>query len=62
MTTLLVDDVILSGGTLVSIAEKLLEEGATEVYAAVTHAAMSELTLQRLTGSPYQTHVCHRHD
>ena len=51
-TALLVDDVILSGGTLVDIAHKLLDEGAIAVYAAVTHAAISELTLERLTGSP----------
>lgn len=51
-TALLVDDIILSGGTLVNIAAKLLEEGATAVYAAVTHAAISELTLKRLAGSP----------
>jgi ribose-phosphate pyrophosphokinase len=51
-TALLVDDVILSGGTLVNIAHKLLEEGARDVYAAVTHAAVSELTLERLADSP----------
>lgn len=51
-TALLVDDVILSGGTLVETAHKLLEEGALEVYAAVTHGAISERTLTRLAGSP----------
>lgn len=51
-TALLVDDVMLSGGTLVDIAEKLLERGAREVYAAVTHGAVSEKTVKRLTGSP----------
>lgn len=51
-TALLVDDVILSGGTLVDIARKLLDEGASGVYAAVTHAAISELTLERLNDSP----------
>ena len=51
-TALLVDDVMLSGGTLVDIAEKLLERGAREVYAAVTHGAVSEKTVERLTGSP----------
>ena len=43
---------MLSGGTLVDIAEKLLERGAQEVYAAVTHGAVSEKTVKRLTGSP----------
>jgi len=51
-TALLVDDVVLSGGTLVDMARKLLEEGAREVYAAVTHGAISERTLSKLTGSP----------
>ena len=51
-TALLVDDVVLSGGTLVDMARKLLEEGAREVYAAVTHGAISERTLERLAGSP----------
>jgi ribose-phosphate pyrophosphokinase len=51
-TALLVDDVVLSGGTLVDIAHKLLDEGARDVYAAVTHAAISERTLERLQDSP----------
>lgn len=51
-TALLVDDVMLSGGTLVDIAEKLLERGAREVYAAVTHGAVSARTVERLSGSP----------
>ncbi len=51
-TALLVDDVLLSGGTLVEMAAKLLEAGAREVYAAVTHGAISERSLGRLTDSP----------
>lgn len=54
-TALLVDDVILSGGTLVSMAERLLAEGAREVYAAVTHAAISNITVKRLEVSPIKT-------
>ncbi len=53
-TALLVDDVILSGGTLVNIAHKLIDEGARRVYAAVTHAAVSERTLELLAGSPIE--------
>lgn len=50
---LLVDDIILSGGTLISIANKLVDEGATEVYAAVTHAAISSReNIDRLVNSP----------
>lgn len=53
-TALLVDDVILSGGTLIETAHKLLEEGAIAVYAAVTHGAISERTLERLDQSPIE--------
>jgi len=50
---LLVDDIILSGGTLIDISQKLLDEGAKEVYAAVTHAAIaSEESVERLVASP----------
>ncbi len=51
-TALLVDDVLLSGGTLADIAKKLLDKGAKEVYAAVTHGAISEKTVKRLADSP----------
>ena len=51
-TALLVDDVLLSGGTLVEMAAKLLDAGVREVYAAVTHGAISERSLERLTDSP----------
>ena len=51
-TALLVDDVLLSGGTLADIAKKLLAKGVSEVYAAVTHGAVSARTIARLTDSP----------
>lgn len=54
-TALLVDDVVLSGGTLVSVAEKLLEAGAKEVYAAATHAALSERSVSKLENSPIRS-------
>ena len=50
-TALLVDDLMLSGGTLVDAAGKLLEEGALAVYAAVTHAAVSERSIKKLSAS-----------
>jgi ribose-phosphate pyrophosphokinase len=37
---LMVDDFATSGGTLIGTAEKLLENGATEVYAAVSHGVL----------------------
>lgn len=51
-TAVIVDDVVLSGGTLVDMAERLIEEGAKDVYAAVTHGAISEKSISKLVGSP----------
>src|SRR6202000_1435950 len=36
-----VDDIIDSGGTVVNAADALLEQGATEVYAYITHGVLS---------------------
>jgi ribose-phosphate pyrophosphokinase len=51
-TALVVDDVMFSGGTLVDVAEKLVERGAKAVYAAVSHGAFSKATVKRLDASP----------
>ena len=40
-TTLIIDDIIDTAGTLVKTAEALLKEGATKVYAACTHPVLS---------------------
>jgi ribose-phosphate pyrophosphokinase len=40
-STLIVDDIIDTAGTLVKTAEALVREGATQVYAACTHAVLS---------------------
>lgn len=50
-TTLIVDDIIDTAGTLVKTAEALLENGAREVYAACTHPVFSGPALERLNGS-----------
>jgi ribose-phosphate pyrophosphokinase len=49
---LIVDDFVVAGGTLAKVAEKLVECGATEVYAAVTHGVFSQDCMERLDGSP----------
>ena len=46
-----VDDMIDTGGTLVNGAETLLEAGATEVYAAATHAVLSDPATDRIKNS-----------
>ncbi len=47
----LVDDIIDSGGTVVNAADALLEKGATEVYAYITHGVLSSAAVARITGS-----------
>jgi ribose-phosphate pyrophosphokinase len=51
-TALLVDDFTITAGTLVDAAEKLVERGATAVYAAVSHGVFSEGSIERLDRSP----------
>ncbi len=48
---ILIDDIIDSGGTIVNAADALLEKGATEVYAYITHGVLSGGAVTRITGS-----------
>jgi ribose-phosphate pyrophosphokinase len=50
-TCILVDDIVDSGGTLVNAADALLEKGATEVYAYISHGVLSGGAVARLTAS-----------
>jgi ribose-phosphate pyrophosphokinase len=45
---LLVDDFVISGGSLVSMAELLKSRGAKDIYAAVTHGVLSEGSAKRI--------------
>ena len=47
-STLIVDDIIDTAGTLVKTAEALIREGATQVYAACTHAVLSGPAIERI--------------
>jgi ribose-phosphate pyrophosphokinase len=47
----LVDDIVDSGGTLCNAAEVLLEYGATEVMAYITHGVLSGGAVKRIQGS-----------
>jgi ribose-phosphate pyrophosphokinase len=47
-----VDDMIDTGGTLCKGAETLIEAGATEVFAAATHAVLSDPATDRIKNSP----------
>ena len=50
-STLIVDDIIDTAGTLVKTAEALIKEGATQVYAACTHAVLSGPAVERIAQS-----------
>jgi len=50
-TALIVDDIIDTAGTLVGTADALLKEGATQVYAACTHAVLSGPAVDRIAKS-----------
>src|ERR1700754_5114012 len=50
-TCVLVDDIVDSGGTLVNAADALLEQGATAVYAYITHGVLSGGAVARVTNS-----------
>lgn len=49
---ILTDDMIDTGGTIVSAAEVLLEKGATEVWAMATHGVLSDPAIDRLKNAP----------
>ena len=49
---LIVDDFTVSGGTLVEVAEKLVEKGAIDVCAAVTHGVFTRQCMDRLEAGP----------
>ena len=53
-TCLMVDDFVISGGTLIATADKLLENGATAVYAAVSHGVLPADAVQRIQDSAIQ--------
>jgi ribose-phosphate pyrophosphokinase len=53
-SVLIVDDEVLTGGTLVAAAEVVIEKGATAVYAAATHPILSGDAVTKIEKSPIQ--------
>jgi ribose-phosphate pyrophosphokinase len=51
-TCLIIDDLIDTAGTLVKVAEALVQNGATAVYACCTHAVLSGAAVENLVNSP----------
>ena len=54
---ILVDDMADTCGTIVQAAEKLLEDGATKIYAILTHGILSGEALSRLNSSNFEAVV-----
>jgi len=50
-TCIMIDDIVDSGGTLVNAADALIEKGAKDVYAYITHGVLSGGAVSRITSS-----------
>jgi ribose-phosphate pyrophosphokinase len=53
-TAVIVDDIIDTAGTLKAAAETVLDEGATRVYAAATHAVFSGNAFENLAAGTFE--------
>ncbi len=53
-TAIVVDDFVLSGGTLVDVAHKLSKKGASRILAAITHGVFSAGSIERIDNSPIE--------
>jgi ribose-phosphate pyrophosphokinase len=51
MRCVLIDDIVDSGGTLVNAAKALLDSGAKEVFAYITHGVLSGGAVSKITNS-----------
>jgi ribose-phosphate pyrophosphokinase len=51
-TAILVDDIIDTAGSVVNGAQALMDQGAKAVYAACTHAVLSDPAYERIAASP----------
>ena len=51
-TAVVVDDFTISGGTLATVSVKLMEQGAKEVYAVVTHGVLAKGSIEKIDKSP----------
>jgi len=54
---ILVDDMADTCGTLALAANTLMENGAKEIYACVTHGVLSGSALEKINNSPIKTLV-----
>ena len=53
-TAIVVDDFTISGGTLAEVSAKLIERGAKQVYALVSHGVLTAGSMERIEASSIQ--------
>ena len=53
-TAIVVDDFTISGGTLAEVSAKLVERGAKQVYALVSHGVLTAGSMERIEASSIQ--------
>ena len=58
---ILVDDMADTCGTIVMAANKLLESGATKIYAILTHGIFSGPALERINNACFEVNISIRH-
>ena len=56
-TCLLVDDMVDTGGTLANAVKALKDRGASQVFAAATHALLSGAAVEKLSAAPLEEFV-----
>ncbi|BEP16774.1 ribose-phosphate diphosphokinase [Pyrofollis japonicus] len=57
-TIIIVDDIVSTGGTLAKAAKLLLDQGATRVYAAITHCLLVGNAVEKLEESGLEKLYC----
>jgi len=55
---IIIDDIVDTAGTLVNVAESLIEKGAKSVMACCTHALLSPPAVERIATSPVKEIIC----
>lgn len=53
-TAIIVDDFIISGGTFIQVAQKLVKRGVERIVTAVTHGVFAPGCMQKLMDSPIE--------
>ena len=57
-TTIVIDDMVDTGGTLVTGIDMLKQKGATDIYCAITHPVLSNPAIDRIQSSQITKLIC----